>query len=260
MRKLNFISAFFCCLIWPTGLAAQTFDPGVMMDSANCNTPVALFPQETISACTRVINSSKANNVLRSSAYAKRGYQYALMGKINDAIADYDEAIGIKSDNEWAFANRSLAYLAKKELDLALVDIESAMSIDKKDLSQFAARARILSAMGHQQEAMQDTSRLLGARPGDPHGLLARGEIYLATGRTEQAMQDFQTALKNKPEEYVRVSLNRVIEGVELKRQMERNQESAKKQREEEARKLEAAKKQTGGSNPPVERPKNPFE
>lgn len=250
MRAAAFIVVMAAGLLAAGYAAGQPYDPRMMQDAALCNGS-GPPPAEIIAACTRVIQSPRANADIRSTAYNNRAYESLMLGRHNQAIEDFDAAIELAPHYWSALISRSTAYLEKRELDLAMIDIESAIAIDRRDTAPLAVRARILAAMGLHKEAMNDVNRRGGARDADY--FLARGTVHSAIGKPEQALEDFRTGLKLKPAPYVRLSIQRAIGEVETR------QRAASEQ--EEVRKRAEAKKQAGGDDPPaVVRPKNPFE
>lgn len=225
MRAAVFIAVIAAGLVAAGHAAGQPYDPRVMQDAALCDGS-GPPPAEIIAACTRVIQSSRANADFRSTAYSNRAYENLMLGRINLAIEDFDAAIELAPHYWSALISRSTVYLEKKELDLAMIDIESAIAIDRRDTRPLAVRARILAAMGFHKEAMNDVNR---RAPRDADYFLARGTVHSATGKPEQALEDFRTGLKLKPAPYVRLSIQRAIEEIETRQKMARDEEAAKK-------------------------------
>ena len=75
-----------------------------------------------------------------------RGKTYRLMGKYDQALADFDRAIGLDEKYAWAIANRGITYRLMDKYELALADFDRAIDLDEKYAWAIAERRRDLPA------------------------------------------------------------------------------------------------------------------
>ena len=65
-----------------------------------------------------------------AEAYNSRGLAYCDKGNLDQAIADYDQAIALDPQFALAYYNRGLAYYGKGDLDRAIADYDEAIALD----------------------------------------------------------------------------------------------------------------------------------
>ena len=87
---------------------------------------------QSIAACTRIINSRQGNAGDIALAYTRRGDTYLAKGDFDRALADYNEALALYPNDPAAHTNRAAAYLAKGEYEKALADYRRALAINPK--------------------------------------------------------------------------------------------------------------------------------
>jgi len=123
-------------------------------------------PDTAIRACTIDIVSPPDPNGVASS-YVSRGRAYMKKGLGDQAMADFEKAIGIDPEAQAAYGNLGLIYYDLRQYDLALANFTKAIEL---------------------------------AGP-DAHSIdyLRRGVAYEASGARGKAIADYQTALKLDP-------------------------------------------------------------
>ncbi len=92
---------------------------------------VAATADQTIAACTALIQTGKEPTASLAVEYLDRGIGYATNGHYDQAIADYTKAIAIKPDYVHAYSNRGFAY--EKEgghTAQAVADYRAALKLD----------------------------------------------------------------------------------------------------------------------------------
>jgi len=79
-------------------------------------------PDKTISRCTEVINRrDQQSPAAVAAAYTNRGNAYLFIGKVDNAIADFTQAIRLKPDAD-LYTSRGAAYYQKGDVDRAKAD------------------------------------------------------------------------------------------------------------------------------------------
>ena len=89
-------------------------------------------------------------------AFTNRGLAYKRKGHVDEAIADFSEAIRLKPDFVFAFNNRGNAYYYKGQFDRAIADFSEAIRL-KPDLSEaFGNRGNVYRKKGQFDRAIKD--------------------------------------------------------------------------------------------------------
>ena len=111
-------SSLVCVLLFSGATAAQ--NPAD--NWARCE---GSDPDASIAACTALVESGKEDNENQAVAFNSRGIAFAMKGKQDQAITDFNQAIQLEPDYAGAFSNRANAYAAKGEFDQAMADYQS---------------------------------------------------------------------------------------------------------------------------------------
>jgi tetratricopeptide (TPR) repeat protein len=125
-------------------------------------------PDIAIRACTiDIVSPPDPKDV--ASSYVSRGRAYLKKGRGDQAMADFEKAIGIDPESAAAYGNLGLIYYDMGRYDLALADLTKAIEL---------------------------------AGP-DAHSIdyLRRGVAYEASGERDKAMADYRSALKLDPDD-----------------------------------------------------------
>ncbi|MDX6769350.1 MAG: hypothetical protein SF051_07445 [Elusimicrobiota bacterium] len=163
----------------------------------------------------------------RGGLYAWRAETLRLLGRLDRARADLDEAARRDPGYALAFELRGRLRLVAGDDKGALSDLERACRLDPARRLAFAWRGEALWKLGRAREALADFERVapldpgsswnpatgrmesradreaaflaeldagVRARPGDPWARLTRGFLLLQRGRTERALEDFVAA------------------------------------------------------------------
>jgi tetratricopeptide (TPR) repeat protein len=87
----------------------------------------------------------KHDPYVHASMYLTRGRAYIEVGKIDRAIADFDEAIRVDADRQRAYVNRGEAYDKAGKYDRALSDFQKALELAPKSADAYKGMARVFS-------------------------------------------------------------------------------------------------------------------
>ncbi|HRK17481.1 MAG TPA: tetratricopeptide repeat protein [Hyphomicrobiaceae bacterium] len=121
-----------------------------------------------LKACGEVIKGSQFATEQKASAYRTRGLQRSNAGALDQAIADFSEAIKLEPANASGYAGRAQARLTAGDLTGAIADYDAALKI----APQTATSAQYLNGRGH---------------------------AHLVNGKTELALADFNEAVRLNP-------------------------------------------------------------
>ncbi len=100
-----------------------------------------------------------------SSALQQRASVYMNERKFPEAIADYSEALKIKSDDPNIFERRAYAEMQLKDYDKALHDYNQAIKLSPEDPKYYQVRAFIYQTKGDFKAALADVDKVLKLDP-----------------------------------------------------------------------------------------------
>lgn len=156
-------------------------------------------PDQTINACSTVIEAGRVGRKDLATAFKNRGNAYDDKGQYDRAIEDYDHAIAINPDDADAFNNRGTSRRAMGQYDLAIQDYDQAIRLVPNNAMALNNRCLAKALAGQLQQGLADCNESLRLRPGDPNTLSSRGLMYLKLRRYEAAIADYDAALRINP-------------------------------------------------------------
>ena len=151
-------------------------------------------PDIRIAACTRNIQSGRFTGRNLAVAFTNRGLAYKRKGQWDRAIADYSEAIRLKSDDAQAFNNRGNAYFHKGQLDRAIKDYDDAIRLQPDLAEAFSNRGNVYRKKGRFDRAIKDYDDAIHFKPDNAQVFADRGLAYEKKGEPSQALRDFEKA------------------------------------------------------------------
>jgi tetratricopeptide (TPR) repeat protein len=129
--------------------------------------------------------------------HAERGASYYALKDYPNAIADFTKAIELGPTPQFQSAmyfNRALAHDGSGRADLALADYDQAIALNSNDAKSHLNRAVIRHNRGEYGPAIDDYTRAIQIDPGYAPAYQNRAIAYEAIGMTIQAQQDRQRA------------------------------------------------------------------
>jgi tetratricopeptide (TPR) repeat protein len=137
---------------------------------------------ETIQGCDAVIRWARETPRDAAAAFYNRGMAYRSQGKLDRAIADYDEALKLKPAFADAWNERGVAHRQKGENMRAVADFDEAIRLKPDLIDAWFNRAGAWSSLGRFDRAIADLDHVLQLQPADAEALMARGEVRRAAG------------------------------------------------------------------------------
>ncbi|WP_202921181.1 tetratricopeptide repeat protein [Anatilimnocola aggregata] len=141
-------------------------------------------------------------------ALHNRGVSLGLHGKMDEAIADFDELLRLKPDHVNGWYNRGEIHAQLGQFDKAIADFSAALKLKANDHGSLIGRATAQRQLGNYSEALKDISVALKHQPSNALAYCERAEIEMSLGQWQLAAEDFRTAAKADPE------LGRAFRGV----------------------------------------------
>lgn len=152
-----------------------------------------------------------------AEALNNRGNALLELGRDEDALASYDQALVLKPDYAHAYNNRGLALLNLKRHVDALASLNLAIEFAPDFALAFNNRGYVLQQMGRQEEALASYARTLALQPDDVGALNNHGNALLDLQRNQEALASYDNALRIKPDS-AEVLNNRGLALLNLKR------------------------------------------
>jgi tetratricopeptide (TPR) repeat protein len=140
----------------------------------------------------------------RADLYLGRGLIWGAKDDTAKALADYDQAI--KLDKENAGAVKMAAIVAKavlhannRELDRAIQDYGDAITLNPRSAPQYIARGAVWGLKGDDAHALADYGEAIKLDPKSALAYNARGDFFRDRGDYDKAIVDYGNAIANQP-------------------------------------------------------------
>jgi tetratricopeptide (TPR) repeat protein len=109
-----------------------------------------------IEGCTEILKLPHLVPSVRSRAFALRALALSLIGRYDEAIADYDQSLAIDPDHAVTLNNRAWALFKMGRIEEALPDVEKSLQRDNASPHAFDTRAHVYQARGQPNRAYHD--------------------------------------------------------------------------------------------------------
>jgi tetratricopeptide (TPR) repeat protein len=122
------------------------------------------------------------------------------MGRVDDAIAHYQNALKIRPDYAEASCNLANALLSKGDLDGAIARYSACLAVSPNQAEAQYDLASALLRKGLTDEAIAHYKKVLELRPDSADAYANLGSALLAKGRVREAIAAYRNALRISPE------------------------------------------------------------
>src|ERR1700724_2740507 len=205
IRRIAVSGFAVAALLAATPIAAQQ-----VMDRDRCiNADNTSAPDAVIEACTTLIEAYARGQIEPSdaaTAYVGRGNAYAVMNERNLATADYDRAIAIydraielASNDADIYLGRGNVSFLKRDYDRAISDYDKVLAIAPISVDAFLGRGRSFYQKKDYDRAIANYDRALGLDPNHTEALAERGDAHERSGRFERAVEDYGRLIVLQP-------------------------------------------------------------
>src|SRR5450631_3450561 len=120
--KIAFAASLLVLSVSYTAAAARGADIGVCADTPNSEAAVA--------ACTRLYEKAGLSGHNRAMVLGNRGAAFKLLGKYDEATADFSTAIELDPRNPQYHCQRGDVLLKKREFAQAIADFDAAIKVE----------------------------------------------------------------------------------------------------------------------------------
>lgn len=136
-------------------------------------------------------------------AYVCRGLARFELGKVEDALADYAEALRLDKSNPTVYFLRGHAWCEVNRFDEAWADYDSTLRLDSNNIGAWAMRGRMWDLLGQPDRALEDYAEVFRRDDRSPPVAVTfnnRGHIHYRRGGYDKAVADFTEALTRLPD------------------------------------------------------------
>jgi len=132
-------------------------------------------------------------------AYNNRGYYYRHAGRLDAAMADYNQALRLNPRYALAWANKGNVFFDLNRNDSALVCYDRALALRPGLSEPLNNRGSVRARMGDLHGAIADFTESIAADPSSRDGFSNRGLAYETLNDYERAIADYRRVIELDP-------------------------------------------------------------
>jgi len=152
--------------------------------------------EEALLQYDRAIELDKELERENAAHFVHRGGCLREMGRLDEALRDFSQAIQIAGNIPSAFVGQSTVYLDRMDLESALTAANRALELDPQNARAMTNRGWAKFLQGHVEESLSDLNQALTWEPDFLVALVNRSAIQVELGQWDQAELDLQKAMK----------------------------------------------------------------
>lgn len=150
-------------------------------------------------------------NPFITDAYEVRGVALQNMGKLEEAVADYDKALSLLPENKGILFNKALAEEELKNYDTAQECYSQLLKAHPRFDSGYIGRARLYLAQSDTISALADLDKAIELNKNAINAYVIRADISIKREKDyERALEDMNEAIKLQPH-YAGFFINRAF-------------------------------------------------
>lgn len=155
--------------------------------------------QQRLDACAATLQNPDTSRSNKAYAWLRRGYALRALGKPEQAIAEFDQALGLYPNYTEAHLGRGLALTDANRLN----DAEQALTTSLKtnpDLAEaFNNRGIVRGRLSKLEQAIEDYTQAIRLKSGFSNAFNNRGTVYYEQNLFQRALVDFDEAIRIAP-------------------------------------------------------------
>lgn len=130
-----------------------------------------------------------------ANTFVNRGKARANKGLLEAAIADYDKATSLEPDHVMAYNNRCYTRVKKGDFEAAIVDCDKAIALAPTFAYPYNNRGLAFASLGKLDKAIPDYDKSLALDGENIYAYQNRGDARLQMGNWDGAIADFEKAI-----------------------------------------------------------------
>ncbi|MGF2036101.1 MAG: tetratricopeptide repeat protein [Nostoc sp. CmiVER01] len=176
-------------------------------NSSRQQTPIYKYLQKqeivsskpTINQLTKSYLKPEYSNENLNTLYVRLGDECFEKGEYLNAIANYNQALKIKSSDVDLYYKRGLAHYQIGDYEAAIADYSQAIQLNLHNAKSFNKRGLALSQLGRLEEAINDYTQAIRINPNVAVAYKNRAEARSHVGDNQGAIEDYTQAIKINP-------------------------------------------------------------
>ncbi len=132
----------------------------------------------------------------RADAHFQAGVELESQGQVEEAIAQYDEALQINPANADYYFRRGGSYGRLGQYDKALEDLSEAIRLDSGHVGAYSTRGITYFLLGEHQKAIDDYNQAIERLPEIGEFYVNRAKAHTRLGDDEAAARDVDKAVE----------------------------------------------------------------
>ena len=142
--------------------------------------------------------------------FVKRAFVDKKLGNIEEALADYSQAIEIKKDYVDAYVSRGIALYESKKYEMALEDFRQASELKPDFPRIYVLMGSMNRILGRYEEALGHLNKAIELSPQYSQAFFTRAQVYVDCKEFNKAIEDYSQVIAID-KEYVDAYLKRGI-------------------------------------------------
>ncbi len=152
-----------------------------------------------LAACTQIILSPSFGPDVKALAYRFRGDARSEAGAFRQAIADFNEAIRLVTNDPLAFAGRGWGRFSIGDLTGAIHDYDQAIQLSPDSANFYIERGHLYLVNGNVEASVRDLTEAIRLDPQSASAYNNRGLAFRKKGDFDAALRDYDQAIAINP-------------------------------------------------------------
>ena len=154
----------------------------------------SLPPQERLVACTSVIQDSNTSHSGKAYSWLRRGYALRELGMPGQAVAEFDQALGLYPNYAEAHLGRGLALTDVNRLNDAELALTTSININPDLAEAYNNRGIVRGRLSKLEQAIEDYTQAIRLKSSFSNAFNNRGTAYYEQSFFDRAVIDFNEA------------------------------------------------------------------
>ncbi len=168
---------------------------GPIEDANTCTKGVKQPAESYLAYCTRAIQSRRLTRPSLAMVHNNRGAILQMLGREDEAMADFNSAIEFNPGQAFSYLNRGLIFIHRKEFRRAWDDFTRAIQADPDNSMGYVNRSGVYIKTKQYDAALKDLETALALNPRDPFAYHNRALVRKKMNQFDLAYQDSDKAI-----------------------------------------------------------------